>query len=408
MPNTVPQHILVDFLRSLAYMLNYDQNPESYEQDEQAGDIPWVVLRGSILLQHWFGPMARPAADVDLESFPSGRFSQDLSETATPAFGFYGEFVSPIDYAKAHCRYSGELFHYGQKEWKTRAEFFDAEPTDGGTSLWTYGTPGERYFAGWRYAGEQGVLQIDIAQPGRYEFKDLHITKETLELPGFDPFQIQCYSQEAMLAAKLSWVLRGLSRRSDAQGQGFLPTWNGEFKDVFDLHLLLTNGVLSGRHFQKSLLGFCKSDDINWDSLDVLLSFRDEAHADMEFPTWPEFQWTHSKQVAGRTPQSMLREIAHHLESLLGDFHLPAELDFIRAALESSDPTESYLIYSDYLEERGDSRGDFLRKLAEWKKSGSNLPDPELLQLTQSVSAAWLQRLSGSTANYRAWTEIPA
>lgn len=403
MSTTVPHHILVDFLRSLAYMLSWEDDPKSYDEDERVGETPAIVLRGSILMQHWFGAIARPAHDVDLESFPCGPVAKLPTDRSSTSFGFYGEYDGPIDYAKAMCRYSGDLFHYGSTNWQSRAEFFAVEPPNGGTSLWTYGTPGERYFAGWRYGGEEGTLQIDIAQPDNYRFNDLHIKNETLQLPGFSPFQLHCYSQETMLAAKLSWVLRGLSKRSDQDGRSWVPKWSGEFKDIFDLHVLLTYGVLSASHFQKSLLGFCKSDDINWDSLDVLLSFRDESHADMEFPTWPEFQWAHSKLVERQTPQSMLRDIAQELEPLLGDFYLLPEQAFILASLDATDPTEPYLIYSDYLDERGDSRGGFLRKLAQQTRSDSKQLDPELQLMALSLSAPWLQRISGSAANYRQW-----
>ena len=72
--------------------------------------------------------------------------------------------VAAEDEQEAHC----SRIHIGD-------EFREAGAPKGGVSLWTYGTPGERYFAGWVWHAEgaqTGRLQIDIAAAG-YELADI-------------------------------------------------------------------------------------------------------------------------------------------------------------------------------------------------------------------------------------------
>ena len=57
MSRLTPQEIvLVEFLRYLSQTV-HDEEPVV------------LILRGSLLMRHWFGERARPAADIDLECF---------------------------------------------------------------------------------------------------------------------------------------------------------------------------------------------------------------------------------------------------------------------------------------------------------------------------------------------------
>src|SRR5262249_41888704 len=115
-----------------------------------------LVLRGSYLLRHWFDALARPAADLDFECFERTRSAK------------YDRFGSATNYALTLCMYAASTWQHTSPS----IEFFESEVPNDGTSLWAYGTPGERYYTGWRWhdrGGMTGNLQIDIAQAGSYD-----------------------------------------------------------------------------------------------------------------------------------------------------------------------------------------------------------------------------------------------
>jgi uncharacterized protein (TIGR02996 family) len=322
-----PTEVLVEFLHALRQTVGpYDHM------------VP--VLRGSTLLRHWFGEAARPAADIDLEWFPQ------------PDWG--RRFASPAEHARALCMFAVGDHHGSPIE-------FDPDtpvPSDG-VSLWDYGTPGIRCYTGWTWADRdlRGVLRVDLAQAGSYDLAG--VAPETVTLPREwgEAARVPAYSPEMLLAAKLSWIVRSVQVKPMPGGSAVL-TFLGEPKDLFDAHLLLTEGRLRPKVFQSAFLAVTMEDRLDWDQIDTLLDQGLTLPEEERLPT-PTQSFDRREPSVQQHPAEILREVIARLRPLMGDVrqHLPF-LDPIRA-----DPTDeaNLLIYADWLEERGDSRADFLR-----------------------------------------------
>ena len=162
-----------------------------------------------------------------------------------------------------------------------------------------------------------------------------------------------------MLAAKLSWLLRSLNRKN-GDNPPDTPRWKGDPKDIFDAHLLLTEGKLDAGNFRKSLMAVGAEDRLEWNNIEAIFDVRRENLSDDDFANWQEFRQRYPRLV-DRGSVEMLEEIADRLEPLLGGFYLREEMAFLLAI--NADPVDefSYLIYADWLEERGDPRAKFLR-----------------------------------------------
>jgi uncharacterized protein (TIGR02996 family) len=324
---TPPTEVLVDFL----YVLRQTVSPS---------DRIVPVLRGSTLMKRWFGEAARPAADIDLEWFQQ------------PGWG--GRFASPVEHARGLC-----MFAVGNHCDSPIAFDPDIPVPSDGASLWEYDTPGVRCYTGWTWTDRnlRGVLQVDIAQAGSYDLAG--VAPETIELPrGWGKAaRLLAYSPEMLFAAKLSWIVRHVQTNTTPEGSRFL-TFLGEPKDLFDAHLLLTEGRLRPALFQNALLAVATEDELDWKQMDVLLDQGLALPKDDCFPNWTDFWDRHQKLVHER-PAEMLRTVIARLRPLMGDVrqHLP----FLRSI--QADPVDevNVLIYADWLEERADPRADFLR-----------------------------------------------
>jgi uncharacterized protein (TIGR02996 family) len=322
-----PTEVLVEFLHALHQTVNpHDQI------------VP--VLRGSTLLRRWFGEAARPAADIDLEWFPQA--------------GWGGRFASPLEHARGLC-----MFAVGDHHGSPIAFDPDIPVPSDGVSLWDYGTPGVRCYTGWTWAERNlhGVLQVDVAQAGSYDLTG--VATESMELPreGGEPARVLAYAPEMLLAAKLSWIVRHVQRNTTPAGRHSL-TFLGEPKDLFDAHLLLTEGRLRSEVFQSAFLAVAMEDKLDWNHLDVLLDPGLVLPEGDAFPGWIDFSERH-QTLSHRPPSEMLRTVPARLRPLLGDLrqHLP----FLHSI--QADPVDEghLLVYADWLEERADSRADFLR-----------------------------------------------
>jgi len=358
------------------------------------------VLRGSVLLQHWFGENARPAADIDLECFALPAIEEDDEYSYE-----YDPYEGLVDYGKAMCRYAaiGSSYYRWSRagEGVSPVEFQQVDDPPGGSSLWVYGTPGERYYAGWIFHdqnGETGQLQIDIAEAPDYEPEDIGVAEVTLLAPRDQEFRFPAYTQEAMLAAKMSWLLRGLSRQRD--GETILPpAWAGEPKDLFDAHLLLTHGDCNADVFERVMAIMGTEDMLNWNSIETLYEIRTAAMSDAAFANWPEFQQQHSALISSG-PAQMLHEVADRLQPLLGSFYAPDELPFLHAIDADRDESMPYLVYADWLEEHGDNtRSALLRQYAEYLSSGLTVPRG-LDAACQQSPPGWLRRVLGTRRRY--------
>jgi uncharacterized protein (TIGR02996 family) len=358
------------------------------------GEPVILVLRGSVLLRHWFGDRARPAADIDLECFERVRGSRG------------NRFTSLIDHCRGLCCFATE---------GTRAnrgavpfvEFDEIDVPEDGSSLWEYGTPGQRFYAGWRWHNREdqaGRMQIDLAQARSYALKEISVADVPLVCWDGSTFSFPCDTPEMMLAAKLSWLLRSL-RRPTAGYESAL-VWKGEPKDLYDVHLLLTKADLSADVFRKSLLAVGREDQLNWNNLQVLFDVERAKITDADFSNWGEFRERHKAFLACR-PVQLLRTIADRLGPLLGDFYLREEMPFLLAINSHPLDESMFLIYADWLDERGEQRCRFLRLFTMLYFRAEHLSRNELarirtaLQTTlRTTSVPWLLQLFGTWARF--------
>ena len=165
------------------------------------------------------------------------------------------------------------------------------------------------------------------------------------------------------------------------------------------------------------MITFCRDDNILWSSLLALL---EDAVAkpleDEDFSNWEDFARDHPN-VAHVAPGQLLCEVAEKLTPVLGDFYCPTEEQFLSqpriaaydllvlAGVEEPPGDDTYLVYADWLEERGDPRADFLRTLIEFSNT-TNAEDNKTLRaklrdMLDEISLPWLQRLCGSTQECR-------
>jgi uncharacterized protein (TIGR02996 family) len=389
--------VLIEFLRRLS---------ETLTQWD-----PALVLRGSLLLRYWFGARARPAADIDLECFerPASRGNSRFSG-------------APVAHARALCIYAAEGGRaLGQDRGASpRIAFEPIDPEDG-TDLWDYGTPGERCYTLWvahDLSEAKGRLQIDIAQAGSYDLGAIGLEELEWSTPATPPFRFLAYTPEMLLAAKLSWVIRGLKQRGGSEGE-LPPQWIGAPKDLFDSHLLLTKANLRSDELQTGLYAVGAEDKLDWLDLEHLL----EASARMgddDFANWEEFRRQY-EAILDRGPAEMLRTVADQLRLLLGDFR--EHISFMRAINAAPEDELAYLSYADWLESRGDRRGQLLRLYVKWAFPPKNptllarahrllvstfVPEEDLSPTRQAfiaamraAPAAWLYQVFGGPERYR-------
>lgn len=346
-----------------------------------AGDEIVPVLRGSILLSHWFGDAARVAGDMDLEWFP------------TPDWG--RRSASPIEQARKLCMCAATEHAYHQS--RSPVSFVeDSARQDDGVSLWNwdYGTPGLRCFTGWTWEERnlRGDLQIDLALAAFYDLTGIAMV--TVELPraAGDPVEVQAYAPEMLLAAKLSWIIRSVGRKTGLDGIERL-TFSGEPKDLFDAHLLVTKGLLRPEVFQSAFLSVAMEDKIDGHQLDLVL--------DSELPVfdgewaseWPEFFQRYSKLLE-KSPGDMLRTISDQMRLLIGNLreHLP----FLRSIADDPIDETSYMIYADWLEDCSDPRSDFLRTFCRFEFHNETSERDRLFAMLTDQPGGWLYHVFGS------------
>ena len=392
-----PMEVLIEFLRRLS---------ETLTQWD-----PALVLRGSLLLRYWFGPRARPAADIDLECFER-RASRGDSR-------FSG---APVAHARALCIYAAEGGRASRQDRSAPSgiAFEPIDPEDG-TDLWDYGTPGERCYTLWvahDLNEAKGRLQIDIAQAGSIDLDAIGVEELEWSASATPPFRFLAYTPEMLLAAKLSWIIRGLKRRGGAECE-LPPQWIGAPKDLFDANLLLTKANLRTDELQKGLYAVGVEDKLDWLDLEHLLEASTRM-GDEDFANWEEFRRQH-EALFDCGPAEMLWTVSDRLRLLLGDFrdHIP----FLRAINAEPADELAYLAYAEWLESRGDRRGQLLRLYVKWafppKKptllaqahrllARTFVPEEDmsptrqaLIAAMRATPAAWLYQVFGGPERYR-------
>jgi uncharacterized protein (TIGR02996 family) len=397
-----PTEVLVEFLHSLIRLVR--------EWDE--GLIP--VLRGSLLLYRWYGDRARPPADIDLECFDRPNLEREFDPDEPPyvpengefygpvegRFGLYGEYVSRVDLGKAMCRYAVRDSEYQGRRIVFRDD--EAPPSDG-RSLWVYGTPGKRYYAlwEWRQVAASGRLQLDLATPGPYTPEEIGVSDQTFISPDHETFPAPAYSREAMLAAKVSWLMRSFTRSDDG------VAWTGEPKDLFDAHLLAADTALRPEVFRRAMLAIGAGDALNWNSLDVLFDIRRVAVTDAIFGNWREFAHRHPG-LARTGPAVLWAELADRLEPLLGDLYPAADMPLLTAINAEPGDTLVLQVYADWLDERDDPRGRVVRLIAEFLSAdrGADLAlRRRLAEALAGTSRPWLHQLFGTSARLHSFIE---
>lgn len=364
---TPPMEVFVEFLDAIHRKIS------SREQV-----VP--VLRGSMLMKHWFGDAARPVADLDLEWFPS------------PDWG--GRFASPLEHARLLCGDSVDGHRDSPIVFDTTAPI----PSDG-VSLWDYDTPGIRCYTGWTWHERRlsGLLQVDLALAGSYDLASVDV--ETIELPRSwgEPARFLAYTAEMLLAAKLSWILRHLRRDLRRYGADVL-VFSGEPKDLFDAHLLLTIEPLRPEAFQDAFLSVAAEDRLDWRQMDILLDVDLPLSEDDWSQGWPSFFARH-RTLLQAPPREMLQTVKEGVRSLLGQLrdHLP----FLQSI--SADPIDevAYQIYADWLEDRLDSRADFVRQFCRFYFHADRSARDSLASTLAAQPGGWLHHLFGGSKRCR-------
>jgi uncharacterized protein (TIGR02996 family) len=320
-------------------------------------------------------------------------------------FGRHGEFFSRVDLGKAMCRYAASMANYRRPGGDAGILFQDYEdelpPEE--ASLWVYGTPGQRYFAQWianAFRPNHGNLQIDLSTPGPYTPDDLDVTRHSFTAVGNQTFDMRAYSREAMLATKVSWLMRSLAR-TDAG-----LSWTGQPKDLFDAHLLATDPTLRPEVFQRALLAFGASDQLQWNSLENLFAVRWSAISDAFFANWPEFQEQYPT-LAIPSPTTLWAELAERLEPLLGDVYPAEEIPLLKSINGNVADELPMLVYADWLDERSDPRGAVVRAIAQMQFDPPPR-DPVAVQvfrefLRSGTHRGWLHQLFGTSQELQAF-----
>lgn len=364
-----PFEVLVEFLHAL-------------EETVTTGDQIVPVLRGSALMKRWFAAAARPAGDIDLEWFPHPD-RRDRAEVL-------------LEHARRLCM-CAVSDHRGSP-----IEFDDSipVPNDGvNLGLWDYSTPGVRCYTGWRWAERNlsGVLQIDIAQAGSYDLAS--VAAEPIEFPreGGDPVSVLAYTPELLLAAKLSWIVRQVQCSRTAEGNGSF-TLRGEPKDLFDAHLLLTEGRLRPEVFQDAFLAVAIEDKLDWNQMDSLFGQEFARSVVAGFPTWTDFFDRHEAFIH-QSPAEMLRIVIARVRLLLGDVlrHFP----FLRSIQDDPANEANFLIYADWLEERADPRAEFLRLFCRYFFHEDRSARAIVASSFSAQPGAWLCNVLGGPERWR-------
>ncbi len=402
-----PVEVLVEFLHGVRRLVD----------EWEEGFVP--VLRGSLLLRHWYGECARPPADIDVECFDDPDVEREYEPGDEPPqqddgfygpvegrYGRWGNFVSRVDFGKALCR--DAVWGYGPDRpgGDVGIRFRDDESApDDGASLWVYGTPGKRYYSTWEWVGHSpasGRLQLDLSTPGPYTPADLGVVNEAFTAPGEVGFRFSAYSKEAMLAAKVSWLVRGLMRTG-----GGRVAWAGEPKDLYDAHLLATDRGLRPDVFRRAMLAVGAADGLDWNGFDVLFDVRRVAVGDGVFGNWPAFAGRYADLV-GPGPVTLWGEVADRLGPLLGELYPAEEMPFLCAGNTVGEGRVAHLVYADWLEERGDARGEVLRRIARARFAEGGADEGARREAAEALAGAplaWLSQVFGTSARLKAFRE---
>lgn len=212
-----------------------------YELLEDIAHSPWkddLVLRGSFLMQHWYGDLAREPGDLDWVVRPPSR---------TIESGWAGQLFEGLTRLATQGLFS-----------RTPGVVIDDVRTE---DIWTYErVPGRRIVYYWRSeAVGAGCLQMDFVFG-----EHLWSPPVPLEIPSefATSFQLWSVDKEQSLAWKLMWL------DGDMHPQG---------KDLFDAALLAEDTVIS-----PALLKLALADRI----------FRDGSRRlDHRFPLEWSFDW---------------------------------------------------------------------------------------------------------------------
>lgn len=328
------------------------------------------VLRGSVLMSHWFGELARPAADLDLEWFAS--FDRPARST------------SLIEHARRLC-----MFAVSDQEPGSNIEFDSDAPIPGdGTSLWDYSTPGVRCYTGWSWEARnfRGMLQVDVAQAGSYGLDGIAPEPVELKRASGEPVSFPAYSKEMLLSAKLSWIFRSLQRETLSSGTEVL-LFSGEPKDLFDAHLLVTKAQLREDVFQNAFLCVAMEDNLDWQDVELLLNQELGVPEEAWAKRWPAFHEAHHRLLQ-ESPGRMLQTVGAAVRRLLGNMreHLP----FLQSIREDPIDEVPYQIYADWLEDQSDRRAEFLRAYCRFDFHGDKSDMEQLAGMLSEQPVGWL------------------
>ncbi|QEL14964.1 nucleotidyl transferase AbiEii/AbiGii toxin family protein [Limnoglobus roseus] len=361
----------VDYLRQLPHDRRYrilrHELLDRISRSRLAGNY---ILRGSTVLKHWFPDEAREPNDLDLIS------------------------VYPHD----PDRCVGEILHIGNDP-SLGDNVFPVTRTNM-LPMWEYDMfPGVRFHVPSSENYRTSTVQLDVAFDN-----DPELPTEEIELVGVEgrpPVRIRAWTREACLASKLCWIANDF-----ADNEGV------DEDDLLDAILLAKRGEI-----QADLLQICVQDILRVQKKDVsvfdgwhapvIREMRRGGETDRKYPsgdllglTWPERDEERRRRqervvVMEKARDALFYDLVYALAPLLSEtVWLPPqdEWGFLQAIARPQSKCVCWAAYTDWLLDRDDPRGEYLRLTV--NETGEELTDAQeerVKALNALVPPAWLK-----------------
>lgn len=324
------------------------------------------VLRGSTVLKHWFGAAAREPQDLDL--------------------------VALYPHDPERC--IAEVLHIGNDP-NLRGPTFPVTRANM-LPMWEYDLfPGIRFHMP---SSAEWVRQIPSVQLDVAFDNDPELPAEEIELQGPEglfPVRLRAWTREACLASKLCWIANDLADSTPDED------------DLFDALLLAKSGTIDA-----DLLQICVQDILrvqkksvaifdDWHTA-VMREMRRGGKTERRYPP-PLTGWSmgEARTLMQKRQESVRKVIDAYLYSLVYElapllagtvWFLPQqEWGFVSAIVKTPADRLARGAYADWLTDREDERGDWLRLLARIRAGEPTAVDEtaRFQELSERIPGPW-------------------
>lgn len=410
------------------------------------GVVP--LITGDLLLQLWCGAEVIKANRVEVAFVPikqqdywylPDEMPRVVSRADDPQVMWDGQPIqagrklTAAGYARTLCALAAELESYPVLYPRARFHFQRQYRLPAGierTALWWQYDRSGRYLVGWRcglptayaiggvshfdvdltkiahhdVASQEflGELPINVSAPTSYTMAD--IATDTILVTGSHEASIELptWSPEMFLAHKIAHTIQEHDRRSN-------PNSAKKFEPLrlFQTHLLLSRCDIDRQKLIECLQAIAREQLITKPQFFALLN-EDSRLISRDFSADEGILAVEENYDLAL----VLGQMTKWLSSIVGQLQIDAESQFLQQLNNNEQPEAVWLIYADWLEEQGDARCEFLRKLAAWRlqpETHSKSAADELWRGLNNVSTDWLQRVLGGVKSYnRQWIEFAA